>query len=209
MVVNAAKIACKYRNKFKKDIVIDLFCYRRRGHNEADDPAATQPLMYKKISKHPSVLKQYEENLISNEILSPEKAKSIKVSYRKSLEGGETVAKNLAKKPNDSLWFDWEPFMNVKWWPKVDTSFNKKQFKKLGHDICSIPKSFNLGSQAAKIFEDRWFGKVFEQDSDINNLISSLRESILDNTSVKSYYEQLNKNSFTNSSKIIIDNLNV
>ena len=155
MVMNATKIACKYRNKFKKDIVIDLFCYRRRGHNEADDPAATQPLMYKKISKHPSVLKQYEENLISNEILSPEKAKSIKVSYRKSLEGGQTVAKNLAKKPNDSLWFDWEPFMNVKWWPKVDTSFDKKEFIKLAYDICMIPKSFNLGSQAKKIFEDR------------------------------------------------------
>ena len=155
MVINAAKIACKYRNKFKKDIVIDLFCYRRRGHNEADDPAATQPLMYKKISKHPSVLKQYEEKLISNEILSPEKAKSIKVSYRKSLEGGETVAKNLAKKPNDSLWFDWKPFMNVKWWPKVDTSFDKKEFIKLAYDICMTPKSFNLGSQAKKIFEDR------------------------------------------------------
>ena len=155
MVVNATKIACKYRNKFKKDIVIDLFCYRRRGHNEADDPSATQPLMYKKISEHPSVLKQYEENLISKGILSKEKAKDIKVSYRKSLEGGKSVAKNLAKKPNDSLWFDWQPFMDIKWWPKVDTTFDKKEFIKLGKDICRIPKSFNLGNQARKIFEDR------------------------------------------------------
>ena len=155
MVVNATKIACKYRNKFKKDIVIDLFCYRRRGHNEADDPSATQPLMYKKISEHPSVLKQYEENLISKGILSKEKAKDIKVSYRKSLEGGKTVAKNLAKKPNDSLWFDWQPFMDIKWWPKVDTTFDKKEFIKLGKDICKVPKSFNLGNQARKIFEDR------------------------------------------------------
>ena len=155
MVVNATKIACKYRNKFKKDIVIDLFCYRRRGHNEADDPSATQPLMYKKISEHPSVLKQYEENLISKGILSKEKAKDIKISYRKSLEGGKTVAKNLAKKPNDSLWFDWQPFMDIKWWPKVDTTFDKKEFIKLGKDICKTPKSFNLGNQARKIFEDR------------------------------------------------------
>ena len=155
MVVNATKIACKYRNKFKKDIVIDLFCYRRRGHNEADDPSATQPLMYKKISEHPSVLKQYEENLISKGILSKEKAKDIKISYRKSLEGGKSVAKNLAKKPNDSLWFDWQPFMDIKWWPKVDTTFDKKEFIKLGKDICKVPKSFNLGNQARKIFEDR------------------------------------------------------
>mgnify|MGYP001387821466 FL=1 len=155
MVVNAAKIACKYRNKFKKDIVIDLFCYRRRGHNEADDPSATQPLMYKKISEHPSVLKQYEQVLLSKKVLTDNKVKSIKKEYRKSLESGQTVAKNLAKKPNNSLWFDWNPYLDTKWWPKVDTSVDKKQFKELGRDICSIPKSFSLGSQATKIFEDR------------------------------------------------------
>ena len=155
MVVNAAKIACKYRNKFKKDIVIDLFCYRRRGHNEADDPSATQPLMYKKISEHPSVLKQYEQALLSKKVLTDNKVKSIKKEYRNSLESGQTVAKNLAKKPNNSLWFDWDPYLDTKWWPKVDTSVDKKQFKELGHDICSIPKSFSLGSQAKKIFEDR------------------------------------------------------
>ncbi len=155
MVVNAAKIACKYRNKFKKDIVIDLFCYRRRGHNEADDPSATQPKMYEKISKHPSVLSQYEEVLLNNGILNKEKAKKIKTNYRKSLEGGKSVAKNLAEKPNDSLWFDWQPHMDIKWWPKVDTTFNKKKFKELGKAICEVPETFNLGSQASKIFKDR------------------------------------------------------
>ena len=155
MVINASKIACKYRNKFKKDIVIDLFCYRRRGHNEADDPSATQPLMYEKISKHPSVLTQYENQLKNEGILSDEESKKIRKSYRKSLEGGKSVAKNLANKPNDSLWFDWEPYLDVKWWPKVDTTFNKGKFKELGNAITSIPKSFNLGSQASKIFDDR------------------------------------------------------
>ena len=155
MVVNAAKIACKYRNKFKKDIVIDLFCYRRRGHNEADDPSATQPLMYEKISNHPSVLNQYENNLMKEGILDAEQSKKIKSNYRKSLEGGESVAKNLAKKPNNSLWFDWEPYLDVKWWPKVDTKYSKKELKKLGKEIISVPKEFNMGSQASKIFADR------------------------------------------------------
>ena len=72
-----------YRNKFKKDIVIDLFCYRRRGHNEADDPSATQPLMYEKISNHLSVLNQYEENLIKEGILTAQQSKTIKSNYRK------------------------------------------------------------------------------------------------------------------------------
>tara|TARA_B110000003_G_scaffold83441_1_gene85301 strand:- start:1579 stop:2976 length:1398 start_codon:yes stop_codon:yes gene_type:complete len=111
--------------------------------------------MYKKISEHPSVLKQYEQVLLSKKVLTDNKVKSIKKEYRKSLESGQTVAKNLAKKPNNSLWFDWDPYLDTKWWPKVDTSVDKKQFKELGRDICSIPKSFSLGSQATKIFEDR------------------------------------------------------
>ena len=155
MVVNATRIACKYRNKFKKDIVIDLFCYRRRGHNEADDPSATQPLMYEKIKDHKSVLTQYEEKLISNNVISLDQAKKIKSEYRKSLESGKSVAKNLASKSSNDLWFDWEPYMNIKWWPKVSTTFNRKIFNKLGKQICHVPDSFSLGTQAKKIFADR------------------------------------------------------
>ena len=63
MVVFAAKLACEYRYTFKKDIIIDMFCFRRRGHNEADEPSATQPLMYKKIKNHKSVRDQYQERI--------------------------------------------------------------------------------------------------------------------------------------------------
>ena len=155
MVLNAAKIACKYRKRFKKDIVIDLFCYRRRGHNEADDPSATQPLMYQKISKHPSVLNQYEDYLINTGVLTPDIANKIKSDYRKSLEIGESVAKNLSKNPNNELWFDWKPYLNIKWWPKVDTKYSAEKLHKLGKEICQIPDSFVLGNQAKKIFEER------------------------------------------------------
>jgi len=75
--------------------------------------------------------------------ISKESALDIKNTYRKSLEGGETVAKNLSKHLNDELWFDWEEYMNVLWWPKVDTSFQAKKFKKLGKQICKVPDSFN------------------------------------------------------------------
>ncbi len=155
MVVNAVKIATKYRNKFNKDVVIDLFCYRRRGHNEADDPSATQPLMYKKIASHPTVLNQYQEKLIQEELLTKKEATNIKTNYRKSLESGISVAKNLSKNPNDSLWFDWTSYLDVLWWPKVDTTISKKKFTNLGFQINSVPNSFKLGVQATKIFEDR------------------------------------------------------
>jgi len=166
MVVKSARIACKYRAKFNKDVVIDLFCYRRRGHNEADDPSATQPTMYKAIAKHPSVLNQYQEQLLKEGCISNESAQEIKQTYRKSLEGGETVAKSLSKYSNNELWFDWTEYLDVLWWPPVDTSFDKKKFKELGNQINEVPSSFNLGTQASKIFDDR--RKMNNGNTDIN-----------------------------------------
>jgi len=166
MVIRAVKIACQYREKFNKDVVIDLFCYRRRGHNEADDPSATQPIMYKKISKHPSVLNQYQEKLMIEGFISKESALEIKNIYRKSLEDDRIVAKNLAEHSNKSLWFDWTDYMNVLWWPKVDTSFEANKFTSLAMQICEVPDSFQLGNQASKIFNDR--KKMTEGSLDIN-----------------------------------------
>ena len=155
MVVHAAKIACEYRHKFGKDIILDLFCYRRRGHNEADDPSATQPLMYEKIAKHPSVLKIYEEKLISEDIITQLDSKNFQKAYRDSLEGGDSVVENLALKPNDDLWFDWSAYLNQTWWQETDTTFNKNKFIELSELITSAPDGFKLGRQVYKVFEDR------------------------------------------------------
>ena len=155
MVVHAAKIACEYRHKFGKDIILDLFCYRRRGHNEADDPSATQPLMYEKIAKHPSVLKIYEEKLISEDIITQLDSKNFQKVYRDSLEEGDSVVENLALKPNDDLWFDWSAYLNQTWWQETDTSFNKNKFIELSELITSAPDGFKLGRQVNKVFEDR------------------------------------------------------
>ena len=166
MVVKAAIIACKYRKEFNKDIVIDLFCYRRRGHNEADDPSATQPLMYSKIKQHPSVLTQYEDALIREGLISSDQTAAVRSDYRKSLESGLSVAKNLAKKPNEELWFNWDEYIDNKWWDETDTSITKKSITKLGKQISKTPENFNLGPQAAKIFKDR--DQMTESKIDIN-----------------------------------------
>ena len=166
MVVKAAIIACKYRKEFNKDIVIDLFCYRRRGHNEADDPSATQPLMYSKIKQHPSVLTQYEDALIREGLISSDQTAAVRSDYRKSLELGLSVAKNLAKKPNEELWFNWDEYIDNKWWDETDTSITKKSITKLGKQISKTPENFNLGPQAAKIFKDR--DQMTESKIDIN-----------------------------------------
>ena len=155
MVVHAAKIACEYRHKFGKDIILDLFCYRRRGHNEADDPSATQPLMYEKIAKHPSVLKIYEEKLISEDIITQLDSKNFQKVYRDSLEEGDSVVANLALKPNDDLWFDWSAYLNQTWWQETDTTFNKNKFIELSELITSAPDGFKLGRQFNKVFKDR------------------------------------------------------
>jgi 2-oxoglutarate dehydrogenase E1 component len=166
MVVKAAIIACKYRKEFNKDIVIDLFCYRRRGHNEADDPSATQPLMYSKIKQHPSVLTQYEDALIREGLISSDQTAAVRSDYRKSLESGLSVAKNLAKKPNEEIWFNWDEYIDNKWWDETNTSITKKSITKLGKQISKTPENFNLGPQAAKIFKDR--DQMTESKIDIN-----------------------------------------
>ena len=154
MVVFAAKLACEYRYTFKKDIIIDMFCFRRRGHNEADEPSATQPLMYKEINKHKSVKDQYQKSLMDESIISKEECEEIQKSYRNSLEKGESVTDNLASE-NQEKWFDWTPYLDRKWDEEVSTKFDKEKFNELGNSICSAPEGFEIQKQVAKIIEDR------------------------------------------------------
>ena len=121
MVVFAAKLACEYRYTFKKDIIIDMFCFRRRGHNEADEPSATQPLMYKKIKTHKSVRDQYQDKLITEGIISKDETLNFQKNYRNALEKGELVTENLGS-TNEEKWFDWTPYLNRRWNEKTDTT---------------------------------------------------------------------------------------
>jgi len=155
MVVFAAKLACEYRYNFKKDIVIDMFCYRRRGHNEADEPSSTQPIMYQKIAEQTSVKSAYQEKLISSGVITQSECDESEKSYRSAIEKGDSVVHNLATKPNESMWFDWTPYMDQKGDVKIKSSFSKKRFKDLAHQAFMPPKDFVLQKQVDKIFSDR------------------------------------------------------
>ena len=154
MVVFAAKLACEYRYTFKKDIIIDMFCFRRRGHNEADEPSATQPLMYKKIKTHKSVRDQYQDKLITEDVISKDETLNFQKNYRNALEKGELVTENLGS-TNEEKWFDWTPYLNRRWNEKTDTTFNQKKFNELGDIISSTPIDFDLQKQVSKILDDR------------------------------------------------------
>ena len=154
-VVYVSELASEYRENFKKDIVIDLVCYRRSGHNEADDPSSTQPLMYKAIKSHKTVLDMYEKLLTADLIISDDEIKEFKKSYRKQIENGESVTPNLAPRSNDDQWFDWEPFMNRKWYEEVTTAVPQKEIEKNALSIVNTPADFSLQKKVQKIFDER------------------------------------------------------
>ena len=154
-VVYVAELACEYRENFKKDIVIDLVCYRRSGHNEADDPSSTQPLMYKTIKGHQTVLDIYEKLLTTDSIISDEEIKDFKKSYRKQIENGDSVTPNLAPRSNNDQWFDWEPFMDRKWYEEVTTSVTPQDIQKNALAIVKTPEAFSVQKKVQKIFDDR------------------------------------------------------
>lgn len=149
------QLAVDYRNEFKKDVVIDLFCYRRRGHNEADEPSGTQPLMYAQIKKQTPTRELYAQQLISEGIITQEESKEMEKEYRKLLENGEHTVKSLIHEPNSELFVDWKPYLGHEWSFECDTKVDLKLLQELGDKICEIPEGFVVQRQVQKIIDDR------------------------------------------------------
>lgn len=154
--VFAAHLAMKYRNTFKKDVALDLVCYRRFGHNEADEPAITQPKMYQQIKKHPSVFKQYSDRLIKDNITDQEDISTLCAEYRHNLEKGIPVAPNIATTPNEDLFVDWSAYGNDDARADLcDTTVPLGALRDLSKKINILPKDFNAHSVVAKTFATR------------------------------------------------------
>ena len=151
----ATKLALDYRMEFHKDVVVDLVCYRRRGHNEADEPSATQPMMYSKIKSHTTTRDLYAQSLFSEGVLSQADDKVLVESYRDALDTGEHVVKSLVKEPNKELFVDWTPYLGHEWTARHDTRVAVSTLQELGQKLCNIPEGFVMQRQVGKIVEDR------------------------------------------------------
>lgn len=154
-VLFVTQLAVDYRMQFKRDIVIDLICYRRRGHNEADEPSGTQPLMYQKISKQRTTRELYADSLIQSKVLDDERVQAKIDEYRTALDNGLHVVKSLVKEPNKELFVDWRPYLGHAWTARHDTSFDLKTLQDLSNKLLQTPEGFVVQRQVSKILEDR------------------------------------------------------
>jgi 2-oxoglutarate dehydrogenase E1 component len=154
-VVFVTQLAIDYRMQFKRDVVIDLVCYRRRGHNEADEPSGTQPLMYQQIAKQRTTRELYAERLTLAGILDDARVQAKIDDYRNALDNGLHVVKSLVKEPNKELFVDWRPYLGHAWTARHDTRFDLKTLQELSAKMMELPEGFVVQRQVSKIYEDR------------------------------------------------------
>jgi 2-oxoglutarate dehydrogenase E1 component len=153
--VMAIEIALDYRAKFKKDIAVDLVCFRKLGHNEQDEPMVTQPLMYKIINQHPGTRKLYADRLASQGVIGPEDADRMVATCRQSLDGGYHTNKTILSNFKPPFAVDWTKYNRSKWNEKDDTTLPLAELKALAEKLTTIPSNFKLHPRVEKIIADR------------------------------------------------------
>ena len=154
-VVLAMDIALDYRARFAKDIVVDIICFRRLGHNEQDTPAVTQPLMYKKIGSHPGTRRLYADKLVTQGVLGTDEPDALVRNIRRILdEGQQTVDPTLTNFKSKHA-VDWTPFLNRKWTDAADTGVPLVELRRLADRITRVPDHFRLHPLAEKVIADR------------------------------------------------------
>ena len=156
-VVMVTRIALQYRKKFKKDVVIDMVCYRRHGHNEADEPSATQPMMYKKIRALESTRAIYANKITEDEVLTEQQCHTMARSVRKILESGEClVPHKLPESEADlSTHVNWARYTTDSILKDVDTSVELSSVREVAETMNTVPTNFKLQSRVEKIIADR------------------------------------------------------
>jgi 2-oxoglutarate dehydrogenase E1 component len=154
-VIFATQLAADYRMEFRKDVVIDLICYRRRGHNEAEEPMKTQPMMYQKIRTQKTVCSIYSEKMVEDAVVEQSEIDAMTEGYRDTLEGGKSVALSLVQEPDSKFFVNWNPYLGFDWDAPADTTVAVSAFQETMHKMEKLPDGFVVHRQVSKIMEDR------------------------------------------------------
>ncbi|MEK9534689.1 MAG: 2-oxoglutarate dehydrogenase E1 component, partial [Halieaceae bacterium] len=154
-VVFVTQLAVDYRNQFNKDVVIDLVCYRRRGHNEADEPSVTQPAMYDKIKSHPSTRGIFAQRLIGEGLLSEQDDADWVEQYREALERDEPLVSSLVSEPNKEMFVDWSPYLGHRWDVSAETAVPLGTLKMLSERFNAVPEGVAAHRVVKKLMSDR------------------------------------------------------
>ncbi|HHG8515377.1 TPA: 2-oxoglutarate dehydrogenase E1 component [Legionella pneumophila] len=154
-VMFVSQLAIEYRKKFKKDIIIDLVCYRRHGHNEADEPSATQPLMYKIIKSLPTSASIYAQKLISERIINNKTEQEITDRFRNRFETGQSVVELTHDKNTYPFSSSWDSFFNNEWTVNYNTRLSKEKLISLSKSLDKIPEGFHVQTQVRKTLDAR------------------------------------------------------
>lgn len=152
-VILATQIALDYRNEFKRDVVIDLVCYRRHGHNEADEPSATQPLMYKTVKTHATPRQLYADKLINEGSLTKNAIDELTGYYRKLLDEGQCTVEQW--RPMTAHSVDWTPYIGHEWDDDYDKEISLEKLKELALKVSTFPENHPVHSRVKKIYDDR------------------------------------------------------
>lgn len=145
-VILAMQAAFDFRQEFHKDVVIDLVCFRRLGHNEADDPFLTQPMMYKIISKHPGTRKVYAERLLQAGVLAAGEAEEMVKAYRAALDEGKHVEQTTTTDLQRKHAIDFTPFKGHVWQEKTDTNLSAADIARITEQVTTLPENFKVHS---------------------------------------------------------------
>ena len=170
-VVFATQIALDFRREFHKDVVIDLVCYRRHGHNESDEPSVTQPMMYKTIKAHPTTRRLYAQKLIDAGVITPAEEQQMNDDYRAAMLAGERVVPEFINAAeNDDVQgdhlVDWSPYFNIDWREPAHTGFDAKRMDFLAERLLTLPEDFECHSRAQRVLTERRQMKDAEQALD-------------------------------------------
>ena len=154
-VALAIQLALEYRMEFAKDVAVDIVCFRKLGHNEQDTPSLTQPLMYKKIAKHPGTRKLYADKLVAQGVLTEADAEEMVKAYRAAMDAGKHTVDPVLTNFKSKYAVDWAPFLGKKWSDAADTAIPLTEWKRLAERITTVPDNITPHQLVKKVLADR------------------------------------------------------